>query len=117
MRKYTKYLVALIVIVALWFTISPPRFWVNLIHNVQPTAEVGAALVQKHDCRNCHRIEDTGALVGPDLDKILTHKSTDEIERWLRNPRAMNPNTPMPNYHFSDTEIAALLAYLKTLNP
>lgn len=117
MKRSIKFFIALIVVIALWFTISPPRFWLNLTHNVNPTAEVGAALVQKHDCQNCHRINGSGALVGPDLDVILSQKSTTEVEQWLRNPRAMNPNTPMPNLHLSDTEIAALLAYLSTLTP
>ena len=117
MNRNIKILIALIVIVVLWFVISPPRFWLNLTHNVNPTAEVGAALVQKHDCQNCHRINGSGALVGPELGTILSRKSTTEVEQWIRNPRAMNPNTPMPNFHFSDTEISALLAYLETLNP
>ncbi len=117
MRKKIPFFIALIIAIILWLNIAPPRAWLNLIHNVEPTADVGAALVQKHDCQNCHRIGGEGALVGPKLDAILTYKSTAEIERWLRNPRAINPNTPMPNFHLSDTEIAALLAYLKTLNP
>jgi len=117
MRRKITISIALIIVIILWLNIAPPRAWLNLIHNVEPTAAVGAELVQKHDCQNCHRIGGEGALVGPKLDSILTYKSADEIERWLRNPRAINPSTPMPNFHFSDSEIAALLAYLKTLNP
>ncbi|MBI4762058.1 MAG: hypothetical protein HZC39_12925 [Chloroflexi bacterium] len=33
---------------------------------------------------------------------------------WLANPRSMRPGTPMPNFYLSDSEIQAIMAYLKS---
>jgi len=50
-------------------------------------------------------------LLRPHLDKITDSDET--LYGWLANPRAMRPNTAMPNLHLSDSEIQAIIAYLK----
>ncbi len=120
MKRWLWITVVVIVVLALWLRMSPPRFWVNMTKRVEPTAAVGEQLVEKYGCRNCHRIGGVGALTGPELDAVVQRdKEVDPahvtLRLWLRNPRAIRPNTPMPNFHLSDTEIDAIILYLESV--
>lgn len=115
MRRIILFSILFILIVAVWLRVAPPRIWLNTIHEVDISPEAGAALVVEKDCRNCHRIEDSGALVGPELNGITQRVDPMVLRIWLRNPRSVKRNTPMPNFHLSDTEIEAIMAYLDTL--
>jgi len=108
--------IAVISLLFIWLHFFPPRAWLNLTKQVEVSPATGAALVEKYNCRNCHRIGGEGALVGPQLDGILEYKDPDVIRLWLHNPRAIKGNTPMPNFHLSDTEIEAIMAYLETIS-
>lgn len=104
-----------VVLLVAWFVLTPPRFWLNMTKAVEPTAATGAQLVEKYECRNCHRIAGQGALKAPSLDGI-TLRSDDPVHvtlrLWLRDPRAVKGDTAMPNFRLSDSEIEAILAYL-----
>ena len=109
--------VLVIIVLVLWLKISPPRFWVNLTKQVEPSPAVGEQLVEKYGCRNCHRIGGVGALTGPELDAVVRRdREVDPahvtLRLWLRNPKGVRPNTPMPNFHLSDSEIEAIIMYL-----
>jgi mono/diheme cytochrome c family protein len=107
--------VVIVLSVIAWFALSPPRLWLNLVKQVEPTAAVGAQLVEKYNCRSCHQIAGKGALKAPNLASI-TQRVNDPaqvtLRLWLQNPRAINGNTAMPNFRFSDSEIEAILYYL-----
>jgi mono/diheme cytochrome c family protein len=102
-----------------WFFFDPPRFWLNLTKQVEPTPETGAQLVVQYDCRSCHQIGGAGALKAPNLNGI-TQRVADPaqvtLRLWLQNPRAVKGNTAMPNFHLSDSEIEAILVYLAQLD-
>ncbi len=120
MKRWLWITVVVIVVLTLWLRMSPPRFWVNMTKRGEPTAAVGEQLVEKYGCRNCHRIGGVGALTGPELDAVVQRdKEVDPahvtLRLWLRNPRAIRPNTPMPNFHLSDTEIDAIILYLESV--
>jgi mono/diheme cytochrome c family protein len=109
----------LVVLLMAWFVLAPPRFWLNMTKAVAPTAATGAQLVDKYECRNCHRIAGTGALKAPSLDGV-TLRSDDPVQvtlrLWLRDPRAVKGDTAMPNFHLADSEIEAILAYLSEVD-
>ncbi|RMG95981.1 MAG: cytochrome c [Chloroflexi bacterium] len=117
-RQWKKYLWVLIPIIVLWFVFAPPRWWLNLTKSVDLTDPVatGQALVEKYECRSCHKIGGAGALKAPDLNGVTERLDEVAIRLWLRNPRAVKGNTPMPNFHLSDSEIEALVAYLTALD-
>jgi MFS family permease len=68
-----------------------------------------------------------GAIAGPNLTHFAadTHtcfagcnwdtSDTEALKAWLRDPNAVKLGAKMPNYHLSDEEIDALVAYLHTL--
>ncbi len=119
MRRYGWLVGLLIIIVIGWFIFSPPRFWLNWTKHVQSTPEVGAQLIERYNCRECHRIDGVGTLKAPDLAGI-TQQADDPaqftLRLWLRNPKAVKANTAMPNFRLSDSQIEAIVAYLDRLD-
>ncbi len=118
MRKYVLPAVIVVLILVIWLVFSPPRFWLNLTKSVEPTVAVGAQLVEAKGCRGCHRIGGQGALKAPALDDVVRRQVGEDpalvtLRLWLRNPKAVKPNTAMPNFHLSDSEIEAILLYLQ----
>ncbi len=112
--------VAVVVVIAiiLWFVIAPPHWWLNLTKQVDLTdaATTGEQLVQEYGCANCHIVGSEGALKAPNLNTIMSRLDDVSVRLWLRNPRAVKGNTAMPNFHLSDSEIDAIVAYLELLN-
>lgn len=116
MKKYLLLLLALGILLLLYLLLAPPRWYLNLTKRADVSPEVGAALVEKYDCRSCHVIGGQGALKAPNLDAAAQRESEETLYGWLANPRAMRANTAMPNFRLSDSEIHAIIAYLKS-NP
>lgn len=116
-RRYGLVGLTAVLVLLAWFIISPPRFWLNLTKAVDLTNSVttGAELVATYECRGCHRIDGQGALKAPVLDDVVMRLDDVSLRLWLRNPRAVKGTTAMPNFHLSDSEIEAIVAYLKNL--
>lgn len=115
-RNLRWYVLIVAVFFALWFFIAPPRFWLNLTKRVEVSPESGAQLVERYHCRQCHEIGESGSLKARSLNGMTRLISEADLARWLQNPRMVKPDTAMPNFKLSDTEISAILAYLKTLD-
>ncbi len=113
----SKIITPLLLFAALGFylLIAPPRWLLNLTKRVDISPISGAALVEKYNCRKCHIIAGHGALKAPNLDEVTRRENEETLFSWLANPRAMRPNTPMPNFRLSDSEIQAIIAYLKSV--
>lgn len=117
MKQYALIGLAVILVLVAWFTFSPPRFWLNLTKAVDLSDPItaGEQVVVRYDCRSCHRIAGQGALKGPALDDAAARLDDVSLRLWLRNPRAIKGNTAMPNFHLSDSEIEAIVAYLASV--
>ena len=80
-------------------------------------------------CIECHAVGGTDAAssAGPDLTHFAdpTHEcfagciwetaDREALEAWLRDPEAVKMGSKMPNYHLTQEEIDALVAYLYSL--
>jgi cytochrome c2 len=79
-------------------------------------------LVQEKNCRACHTINDRGGTIGPDLT-FVGDKSPEQYDysrmlgvksafAWhvahLQNPKALVPETVMPNFNFNSRDAQAL---------
>jgi cytochrome c len=89
-------------------------------------AERGRELIRSYGCGTCHSIPGvTGAtgLVGPPLGGIASRSyiggvlpnAPDNMLRWLRDPRAVDPLTAMPNVGVTPSDARHIAAYLYTL--
>jgi nitric oxide reductase subunit C len=76
----------------------------------------GAAVFQSRGCMNCHSLHGTGGTFGPALDTIGRTLTKEQIERYIRDPRAVNPKAMMPaQKELSDKERDAVAAFLANL--
>jgi mono/diheme cytochrome c family protein len=76
----------------------------------------GKTLYRQEGCFVCHRLDDEGGKVGPDLTVEGTRGRTDE---WLlghfKNPPAYTPGSIMPPFkNLTDKQLKALAAFLQS---
>lgn len=96
--------------------------------SLQQTATEGETIF-KTKCVGCHTIGG-GDLAGPDLKGVTQKREINWLNNWLKAPDKMlangDPiatqllqafnNIPMPNLMLSDAEVAALIAYLQSID-
>ncbi len=89
-------------------------------------AQQGAKLIQQYGCGSCHTIPGIHAangLVGPPLMFFSRRtfiagelpNSPDNLVRWIKSPKSVEPGTAMPTLGLSDQEARDVAAYLYTL--
>jgi mono/diheme cytochrome c family protein len=66
----------------------------------------------KFACDACHRIGDQGGIIGPNLKEASKRLRPEWVFHWLKNPQAVRPDSPMPNFGVSNAEARALIAYI-----
>jgi cytochrome c1 len=99
-----------------------------------PPAEVpdgnpgrGARLIEHYGCGSCHTVpgvRGADGLVGPPLIKFGSRSyiagelpnSGENLQRWIRDPQAVEPGTAMPNLSVTDVDAKDIAAYLFTLD-
>jgi nitric oxide reductase subunit C len=82
--------------------------------NITPQVVQGKHLWEKNNCMGCHTLLGEGAYYAPELTKVYERRGPEFITAMLRDPQAMYPGQRrMVQYHFSEAEMAALVAFLK----
>jgi cytochrome c oxidase subunit 2 len=90
------------------------------------SAADGFALFQKSICANCHAINGATARaqVGPDLTHFATRRqlgagiadnTPENLRRWMADPQQVKPGVRMPDFKFTDEQVAQIVNYLETL--
>ena len=102
---------------------------------VEPEGELvqqGAVLFEEATCINCHAIEgydvvggtEAGIRIGPSLTHFASRErfaggileTTEEnVAAWIENPQALKAGAQMPNLQLDEEQIAALTAYMMSL--
>ena len=88
--------------------------------------ERGRLLLRQFGCGACHRIPgvaDAQGSVGPPLEGVAKRvylagvlPNTPELmARWIRTPRAFDPQTAMPDLGVGEEHARDMVAYLQTL--
>ena len=96
---------------------APPR---------QPDAARGRIALAQYACQSCHIIPGvTGprVYVGRALDDLAARKyiagtlptTRDNLVRWIRDPKGIDPHTPMPVLGVTERDARDMTAYLLTL--
>jgi len=77
----------------------------------------GAAVFQTKGCMNCHALKGTGGTFGPALDTVGAGMSAEEIGKYVRNPKGVNPDSKMPAQkdNLSERELDEVAKFLATL--
>jgi nitric oxide reductase subunit C len=76
----------------------------------------GAAVFQSRGCMNCHSLHGTGGTFGPALDTIGRKLSREQVEHYIKNPKAANPKALMPaQKDLSDKELGEVAGFLANL--
>ena len=93
-----------------------------------PTAAAGQSLIAQKGCGGCHTVPGVpgaNGVIGPSLAGVASrttiaggavpNNGPDDLKRWILNPPAVKPGTPMPNLGLSDDDATKIVAYLETL--
>ncbi|MFN8545837.1 MAG: cytochrome c [Candidatus Binatia bacterium] len=75
----------------------------------------GPKLFRDKGCFSCHMVGLQGTPIGPELTRIGRRRKAANLERWLHNPSAEDPQAHMPKLDLTDAEIRTLATYLATL--
>ena len=81
----------------------------------QPDADALARrLLNSQGCKACHRIEGAGATAGPDLDKVGSRLTREQLRSKLVNPQKRHAAGRITDFsHLQDNEIDALATFLE----
>src|SRR5262245_22042010 len=83
--------------------------------------QYGRALFSAKGCATCHHhgaIPGSGQIGDSDVPDLTNYTvNADFVRTWLKDPRAIRPNTWMPNLELKQDEIEALIAFLSAKQP
>lgn len=88
----------------------------------------GAQIIAQKPCTGCHTIPGVpGAtgVVGPNLGGLasrpkiaggaVANSGPDDLTKWISDPAAAKPGTPMPKVPLTEDELTKIVAFLETL--
>ncbi len=85
----------------------------EFIHTQAPVFARGRQTFNVDGCRGCHVIKGEERIrVGKPLDDMAERVKPDWLYRWIRDPKAFQPRTTMPNFRFSEQQAADAAAFL-----
>jgi ubiquinol-cytochrome c reductase cytochrome b subunit len=73
----------------------------------------GVAALQNKQCRNCHSLGGEGGERGPALDSVATRLTSDQLVRQVIQGGG---NMPAYGKNLSPAEVAAMVAFMRTLH-
>lgn len=70
-------------------------------------------LLNSQGCKACHRIEEAGAITGPNLEKVGSRLTREQLRGKLANPQKSHANGRITDFsHLQAEEIDALTLFL-----
>jgi ubiquinol-cytochrome c reductase cytochrome b subunit len=89
----------------------------SIVLRSTPLQLQGAVIFQNKNCRNCHALERQGGLRGPDLTRVGTHLTRDQLIDQVSNGTPGGGNMPAYGKQLNPAEMAALVEFLVSLRP
>jgi len=79
-----------------------------------PILSRGRALMARSGCYACHQVrgQEKFRSEAPPLSSLALKTGGALLRRWLKDPRAVDPNATMPNFQLADREIDQMTNYL-----
>jgi ubiquinol-cytochrome c reductase cytochrome b subunit len=87
---------------------------VSFLEGRSPLQRQGALVFQGKQCRNCHAIGGSGGQRGPELDRVATRMTHDQLVRQVVQGGG---NMPAYGRNLRPAEVTALVSFLETLHP
>ena len=87
---------------------------VEFLNGRTPLERQGALVFQGKQCRNCHAIGGSGGKRGPELDRVATRMTHDQLVRQVIQGGG---NMPAYGKNLNPAEVTALVSFLETLHP
>jgi len=87
---------------------------VEFLNGRSPLERQGALVFQVKQCRNCHEIGGSGGKRGPELDRVATRLTHDQLVRQVIQGGG---NMPAYGKNLNPAEVTALVSFLETLRP
>ena len=87
---------------------------VEFLKGRTPLELQGALVLQNKQCRNCHSLDGIGGQRGPDLSRVATKLTKDQL---IRQVIQGGGNMPAYGKNLSPAEVDALVAFMMTLHP
>jgi len=78
----------------------------------------GKKLVEdsKPKCSMCHQIDGKGGKMSKPMEELAADHPDEFLKGSLLDPKkTLKPDTKMPAYKYTDDEVAAVIAYMKSL--
>jgi len=87
---------------------------VSYLNPLSPLQRQGVLVFQDKQCHNCHEIAGSGGKRGPDLTRVATRMTHDQLVRQV-----IQGGGNMPAYakNLNPAEVTALVSFLETLHP
>lgn len=78
------------------------------------TSRQGEELFFSQGCSQCHSFKGRGGRMGPDLSAVGNISDAAWIDRYLQDPKKMNPLSRMPSFEYlSRRQRRAIIVFLK----
>jgi ubiquinol-cytochrome c reductase cytochrome b subunit len=90
---------------------------VDVIRTSSPLRLQGAAVFQNKQCRNCHALNGVGGRRGPDLTRVGTRLTRDQLIDQVSNGTPGGGNMPAYGKQIRQAEMTALADFLSGLRP
>jgi len=87
---------------------------VEYLNGRTPLERQGSLVFQVKQCRNCHSIGGSGGKRGPELDRVATRMTRDQLVRQVIQGGG---NMPAYGKNLHPAEVTALVSFLETLRP
>jgi nitric oxide reductase subunit C len=82
--------------------------------DITPQVAEGKKLWEVNNCIGCHTLMGEGAYFAPELGNVYKRRGPDFIKAWIASQPTGTPGRrQMPNFHFTDAQLDAIVAFLK----
>lgn len=95
---------------------APPGRAPVTVARMAPELQKGREVYEAQGCGACHMIGGEGGAAGPDLSKIGSGRDQEWLKRFVRDPEAVKPGSPMPDSKaLPEEDFDAMIRYLASL--
>jgi mono/diheme cytochrome c family protein len=83
------------------------------------TLSLGRATLERNGCYACHTVKGHEAFrsEAPPIEAVGLKTGAEALRRWLKDPKAVDPNATMPRFQLSPSEVEELSNYVFSLTP